>query len=265
MIRKLTETDRTNVLNYLYQDSSYNIFIIGDIEAFGFDKKWQTLYGEFNEVNEYISTLLFYREHAIFYSHLDYFNQEYLNIFKNHNFEYMSGRDTLMDLITPFLLDFKIQPMLFCRAQTIENTISLSSFTVQTVKTEEDCSKLYDLLVVIDEFGIKKQNRNKYIEGKMNSIQMGVTLFIEENGKVVSTVATTAETTKSAMVVAVATLPEYRKKGYASVLMISLMKEYFENRHKELCLFYDNPKAGKIYKRLGFKDIGKWVMTSREN
>ncbi len=43
MIRKLTENDRSNVLNYLYQDSSYNIFIIGDIEAFGFNKEWQAL------------------------------------------------------------------------------------------------------------------------------------------------------------------------------------------------------------------------------
>jgi predicted GNAT family acetyltransferase len=29
---------------------------------------------------------------------------------------------------------------------------------------------------------------------------------------------------------------------------------------KTLCLFYDNPKAGSIYKRLGFKDIGFWSM-----
>lgn len=29
---------------------------------------------------------------------------------------------------------------------------------------------------------------------------------------------------------------------------------------KMLCLFYDNPEAGSIYKRLGFEDIGKWMM-----
>ncbi|MGA0633387.1 GNAT family N-acetyltransferase, partial [Bacillus thuringiensis] len=25
-------------------------------------------------------------------------------------------------------------------------------------------------------------------------------------------------------------------------------------------LFYNNPTAGRIYKRLGFKDIGMWTM-----
>ena len=265
MIRKLTEKDRTKVLNYLYQDSSFNIFIIGDIEAFGFDKKWQTLYAEFNEKDEYLSTLLFYRENVIFYSHLNYFNIKYLEIFDNYNFEYISGRESLISLLIPHFSNFKVKPMLFCKAKKIENTISLKTQNVQRVITKEDCSQLYDLLIEIGEFGIKKQSRENFIESKLNNIQMGVILYIKEKGKIISTVAATAETTKSAMVVAVATLPKYRKKGYASVLMISLMKEYFENRHKELCLFYDNPQAGKIYKKLGFKDIGKWAMASKED
>ncbi len=93
---------------------------------------------------------------------------------------------------------------------------------------------------------------------------MGVTLFIEEDGKVVSSVATTAETTKSAMVVAVATSEHARNKGYASALMVELMKEYFVKKKKELCLFYDNPSAGKIYLRLGFETIGTWDMYQKK-
>jgi predicted GNAT family acetyltransferase len=42
------------------------------------------------------------------------------------------------------------------------------------------------------------------------------------------------------------------------------MNEYFIKKDKYLCLFYDNPKAGNIYKRLGFKDVDKWVMLSKE-
>ena len=29
---------------------------------------------------------------------------------------------------------------------------------------------------------------------------------------------------------------------------------------KTVCLFYHNPKAGAIYKRLGFADIGMWML-----
>ncbi|WP_234780015.1 hypothetical protein [Clostridioides difficile] len=29
------------------------------------------------------------------------------------------------------------------------------------------------------------------------------------------------------------------------------------------CLFYDNEEAGKIYKKLGFENIGKWGIYSK--
>ena len=74
----------------------------------------------------------------------------------------------------------------------------------------------------------------------------------------------TAETTQNAMVVAVATRPNYRNKGYASLLMKTLMSIYFHEKKKSLCLFYDNPKAGAIYHRLGFVTIGTWDMYHQE-
>lgn len=92
---------------------------------------------------------------------------------------------------------------------------------------------------------------------------MGITLYIEDEDKIVSTVATTAETTKNAMVVAVATHPKHRHKGYASQLMKRLMTIYLHDKQKTLCLFYNNPEAGKIYYRLGFETIGTWDMYQR--
>jgi predicted GNAT family acetyltransferase len=31
------------------------------------------------------------------------------------------------------------------------------------------------------------------------------------------------------------------------------------------CLFYDNPAAGSIYRRLGFEDIGPWHLVLLES
>lgn len=262
MIRKLTEQDRTSVLEYLYKESSYNIFIIGDIETFGFDTDFQTIYGEFNQDNTYKSVQLFYNNHAIYYSHLDYFNHDYLSVYKNHDFNYMSGKEELMKRINPFLTGFSFKPMYFCKATELPIESANSNLEIKHVISEDDIKSLYPLLIKIDEFGISEVPLEKFIKDSKKGLEMGVKLFIEQDGKTVSTVATTAETTVSAMIVAVATDPEYRNKGFASTLMISLMEEYFQKRSKELCLFYDNPNAGSIYKRLGFKDIGKWVMMS---
>ncbi|MCF7926040.1 MAG: GNAT family N-acetyltransferase [Candidatus Izimaplasma sp.] len=93
---------------------------------------------------------------------------------------------------------------------------------------------------------------------------MGVTLLYKVNGIPAATVATTAETTQNAMVVAVATKKEFRNQGLASQLMTHLMHHYFTIKNKHLCLFFDNPDAGKIYKRLGFKDLGTWIMAGKK-
>lgn len=264
MIRLLTEADCDTALTYLRQDASYNIFPIGDIETFGFDQPFQRIYGEFNDKDQLLSILLRYRNNAIYYCHEERFNDEYESIFAKDPFDFFSGKTELTNLVQPFLTNYTQKTMYFCEATSYDEGLSPTSIKIHTLQTKEDCERLYDLLSIISEFNIVKQNKKDFVEGKLFSIQMGLTLFIEEDGKIVSTVATTAETTTNAMVVAVATHPEYRYKGYASILMKALMKEYLVVRRKSLCLFYDNPKAGAIYMRLGFTPIGTWDMYTKE-
>ena len=62
------------------------------------------------------------------------------------------------------------------------------------------------------------------------------------------------------MVVGVATREGYRQNGYATQVVNALCKESFDSGLSFLCLFYDNPKAGEIYRKIGFKEIGRWGM-----
>jgi len=263
MIRLLTEKDQKSVLEYLYHDLSFNIFPIGDIETFGFSQNFQKVYGEFDDFDNYLSVFLKYRENGIYYSHLDRFNPEYLEIFQDDPFDFMSGKTEIMAMVRPFLEEFDHKQMYFCRAkQAIAKDYDNSE--IKIASTKEEFERLYDLLAGIQEFTISRKEKESYVESRMSSQSMGVVLYIEEGEKIVATVATTAETTKNAMVVAVATELGYRKKGYASRLMLALMDLYINDKGKELCLFYDNPEAGKIYLRLGFENIGLWDMYVRK-
>lgn len=259
MIRLLNKKDEKILLEYLYQEPSFNIFPIGDVEHFGFDQDFQRIYGEFDEDHILKSILLRYRESAIYYAHEHRFNDAYLKIFNEDPFEIFSGKYELLELIEPYLTFAKKQVTFFCKASTLD-TYNEDEADVKIATQEEDYKKLYDLLLHIEEFQFLKKDKEKFVKEKMVSKQMGTTLVVENQGKVISTVAATAETTKSAMVVAVATHPKYRGQGYATKLMKALMKIYIEEKNKELCLFYDNPEAGKIYLSLGFKPMGKWTM-----
>lgn len=260
MIKILSEADRSKVLKYLYQEPTYNIFPIGDIETFGFDKDFQKVYAEIDGNDNYKSIFLRYRDNAIYYSHKHHFNEKYLEIFDKDPFTFLSGKADLLDLLDPYLFDYKKSQMYFCQAQEIKIAESNHGYIIKQLQTREDCNKLFDLLTSIKEFNIYHDNRSNFVEAKMNSLNMGITLFIEKEDEIISTVATTAETTKSAMVVSVATDIRYRHQGLASILMLELMKRYIVDKKKDLCLFYDNPEAGKIYQRLGFEYIGMWNM-----
>lgn len=263
MIRRLDENDRTQVLEYLNQDPSLNIFIIGDIEHFGFDNDFQTTFGEFNERGDYESVLLFYRKNLVYYSHKEQFNTAYLPIMETFEFDYANAGARLAKLLHEYLPQYKYKEMYFAEARKFNEKEAVNDLEIKSLKTSDEASKLYDLLTEIDEFGVDGQTKEAFIEDKMKGLETGCTLFIEEDGKLISTATATAETTTSAMVVGVATSRLHRKKGLASKLMTSLMDTYF-TKNKYLCLFYDNPKAGKIYHRLGFENIDKWVMMVKE-
>ena len=259
MIRLLNQKDEKKVLEYLYQEPSFNIFPIGDIEAFGFDQDFQRIYGEFDENEELRSIFLRYRENGIYYAHEQRFNDAYLDIFEKDPFDFFSGKYELLELVEPYLTFSKKQVTYFCKMDQFkfDNVVDVD---IKTAKTKRDYEKLFSLLKHIEEFHYHKKDKVQFAKEKMVSKKMGTTLFIEDHHKVISTVATTAETTKSAMVVAVATHKKYRNQGYATRLMKALSKLYLIDKQKELCLFYDNPEAGKIYLNLGFKPMGQWTM-----
>lgn len=264
MIRKLKQSDMPRVLEYVCQDAAYNIFIIGDIETFGMETDFQRVYGEFDLADNLLSVFLRYRENAIYYSHDQRFNLGYLDIFNQDPFIYISGKTSLMQLIEPYLEGFTKKHTYFCKTDVL-NVPHINDKNIKVLSTTKDAEKLYDLLSAIDEFGYSRKDKSSFIEQKTSDKSMGITLMIEDGDHVISSVATTAETTKNAMVVAVATHPLERNHGYASLLMEALMDIYINQKKKELCLFYDNPKAGSIYHRLGFKTIGTWDMYQKQN
>lgn len=266
MIRKLKESDRESVLEYLYQDPSFNIFPIGDIERLGFEDEFLTVYGEFDN-NDYLSIMLFYRRFVIYYAHENRFNSNYLEYMKQHDFNFFSCKNELANFVSTHLTGFQQRDMYFCEANTLLENLDkdMKPTKIKQMKTAEDASKLYDLLKEIDEFDTRTRDREDFIAEQLKSLAMGTTLYIEENNRIIATAATTAETTRSAMVIGVATAKEYRKQGYASRVLLELMDQYINLKNKSLCLFYDNLEAGKIYLRLGFKYIGIWTHFKKNN
>ncbi|QQE77858.1 GNAT family N-acetyltransferase [Alicyclobacillus sp. SO9] len=77
----------------------------------------------------------------------------------------------------------------------------------------------------------------------------------------VSTAAYVNDRPQIAIVIGVATPPQYRRNGYASKVLYKLCLDAIQSG-KVLYLFYTNPQAGSVYQHLGFRNGGEWKVLS---
>ncbi|MED0656892.1 GNAT family N-acetyltransferase [Anoxybacillus ayderensis] len=257
MIRKLSEADHDVVFSFLKQEPSLNLFIIGDIEAFGYEQEFQELWGDFDENGRLRAVLLRFYDSYIPYAPGDFDIDGFAEVMRNASHPVrLSGKTELVAKFEALLSLGKKRVTYFCECNEITFPEEQSRYEIKQA-TIDDVDRVLELRSRITEFSVLPSSRDMLV--KSLETNTGRVYYIEEDGRMVSSVATTAENTLSAMVVGVCTDPNRRYKGYASEIMKRVIQDYVR-AEKTLCLFYDNPNAGRIYKRLGFYDIGMWTM-----
>lgn len=260
MIRKLTKADHESVMELVGQKPAENLFIIGDIEAYGYDSSIQEIWGQFQN-DKLTAVLLRYDQNFIPYSDGPFDLQGFADIINRHPqpFE-VSGLKQIIEPLQPYIEsevnNYRETYYAKCSAlsyEVDEERISQASY-LQPSEYEENIEMLRSIPeFATGHFSVETRERaEKHKTGRTYIVR-------DEQGTMVASASSTAENSQSAMIVAVGTRPGYERKGYATLCMEKLCSQLLAEA-KTLCLFYNNPKAGKIYKRLGFTDIGMWTM-----
>ncbi|MER2089418.1 MAG: GNAT family N-acetyltransferase [Sporosarcina sp.] len=262
MIRMLTEDDRHLTMNFISHKPAENLFIIGDIEAYGFDNPIQKLWGDVTADGEMKGVLLKYAGNFIVYAPGEYDAQGFAEIINlDEEYEFISGIEHIVRKFEPHLTVKPSNPRVLFYAKCEQaNDLQEVPLHIEVKKAiPDDADRIIDQMYGIPEFAASTFS----VENKRETLSNGSarTYFIEEEGRIISSASSTAENSQSAMIVGVGTLPGNEKKGLASLCMSVLCSELLDEG-KMLCLFYDNQAAGSIYKRIGFVDIGKWCMWS---
>lgn len=262
MIRKLTEADREPLMALICKEPAINLFIIGDVENFGFEQDFMDLWGEFDTAERQIKAVLlrFYRSYLA-YTEGPFDVEGFSEIMrKDKDISMISGRSDVVQAFTEVLQFREEKHMLFAEMKGIEHNISSSLVVSDIVKkaTVDDVEAICTLTDIIEEFQFSPEGSRTNLCKTLES-GTGRTYFIEREGQVIATASTSAENSISAMIIGVATHPSFRGHGLASRVVAKICADLL-NEGKSLCLFYDNPQAGIIYKRLGFYDIGSWSM-----
>ncbi len=265
MIRKLTDQDRDAVLAFLYREPEMNLYLIGDIKNFGFECDGTAIYAEFR-AGDYYAVMSRNLSHIVYYAIDTDFNPAWVDMFTRYNYLFISGKASLMKAISPHLDDVYEDRLDFMKSTTFTRDPDVDYGGIEVLDNERDAELVYDLLNGIDELdSVRRKTKDEFIRYLMdNTNDNGTTVFYREDDKVVANASAVGETKKTAMVVGVATHPDYRKRGLGKKVMHYLVDYYVNHKAKTLCLYYDDPRAGALYEKYGFVHIGEWIMLIKD-
>ena len=260
MIRKCNEQDRAQVMQLIGKRPAENLFMIGDIEAYGFESDIQTVWAQF-EGEQLIAVMLLFNANHILYSEGEYDAKGFAEIIltSKGRFE-VSGLQEVVNQIRPYihLETYRDVETYYAKCEKLAYSIEGNNYSDVVKLQREDYEENIELLVSIPEF----VNGNFSVENRVRAEKdkTGRTYIIRDaQGVMTSSATATAENSQSAMIVGVGTRPGYEKRGYATKVVEKLTADLLSEQ-KIVCLFYHNPKAGAIYKRIGFVDIGMWSL-----
>lgn len=260
MIRKLNEKDNDNLMKLVMAEPEFNLYIIGDVENFGYNQNFLELFGEFDEKNILSAVLVRYFSIYMIYAKGEFDVYGFANVIKNCDiFETLVGKTEIVSKFEKTSLEFNNSELHhFAVLKETNSSFGVDNKSIVKKASTEDIERIVNLKNNIKEF---LRGSSNFKEILLNDLKAGTThgYYIEVDNNIVSYAQTSAENSKSAMVVSVMTDEKYRKKGLASACIKKLCNDLIKQQ-KTLCLFYKNPEAGAIYRRIGFNEIGLWSM-----
>lgn len=263
-MRQLTEHDRARILEYVGHEPEVNIFFIGDVENFGVDSEEVSIWAG-GQGDVWDSVVLRYINDYVVYSRdAGYDAEEVAALLKSRAVGTISGKYETVAHLEAFFPERQLRRTFLTRCDIVKSGFVAPSDCTLRALTADDAEELAGLLLQIDEFRQSYSDRESTIKKLRTSLSCGGSGFgAFVNDALVSCAQTTAENSMSAMVVAVATRPDVRGRGLASAVVSSLCAASLANGKEFLCLFYDNPAAGRIYNKIGFEPVGEYALFQR--
>ena len=259
MIRKISENEKDELMNQLKQDPSRTMFIYGDIQQNGLDTEYQEVWLDDHE-GKIGLVLLRYHNNLVFYVFDRVYDYDgFKRLLDDPRISVMSGIKAQIDTLPQSLFEsFEFRTMYFCECKALKEENASTNVQKAKAKDVHYISESFDSIVEFSDYNTSLEERSKRMRDKIE-MHKSRAYIIYEDGKVVAHANTAVETDVSVMIGSVFTLLEYRNKGLASQVVYALTKACL-SEGKLPCLFYDNPKAGSIYHRLGYETFDFWMI-----
>lgn len=261
MIRLLAAPDYPLVYDFCAQNPAFNLYFLGNLEALGVESDICQFWGSFDDRGQINGALMRYMDG---WDIADAPGCDYAGLGQIVD-AHPAGAARLQDnprhtaSLLPFLRRYaaaRIQVETLCDLDAADFHPACQPWPVRRA-TLADFSALCGFYA-----GAETMARTpRAVERPLRD---GRVFVVEVGGQIVSSALTNAETRAAAMIGGVYTLPPQRGQGYAAAAMVALCRSLIADGLRP-ALYYDNPAAGAIYRRLGFTDLGIWRAVRLQN
>jgi len=262
MIKKLSAEFAKKILDYVIDEKEYNLYIISNMENQGFEKEYITYYGDVDNEGKLKGIMVkFFNIYTIYTKSENWDKEGFVDILNDSELGMISGKERFVEELIKSGLqveEFEAHHYATMREQKSEESDKQGNGKIDKLEkvTTDMVEEVVQLRESIPEF---MKGSGKFGQILREGISNGTAraYCIRDKGKMVAFAQTSAENSQSAMITSVMTHLDHRKKGYATLCVEKLCYELIEDGIS-LCLYYVNPDAGKIYRKIGFKEIGTW-------
>ena len=265
--RNLAKGEEKKILSYIADESEVNLFISGDLLSFGLDGRHVRI-RIYEKAGALSGILLRYmdRNYVFYTKELTFPYDEMAAIIKEENPTLkgvcVSGKSELVKPLAVYLAPLKIEETAMARCSALRHSVHHPcEAEVRFLTSKSEFEEVAELEATIAEFGPERESKKEMVDGFSANVKRGALVAgVYVDGQLVSSVSSSADTALSSMLIGVMTRVGYREKGYASLAVGTLLEKLFARGEKFVCLFYDNPLAGRIYHAFGFEDVAPYAM-----
>ncbi len=253
MVRECTEKDKEQLLAYLKEEAVYNTFLLADIEDFGFEETFQTVYMD-EEQGEIKGVYLCFYQNFLLYCRENEVNISFLEqLFSNYEPDVVMGKTQTVQIVQRILTEHVLESRglyLFSDPSCLETDNSEIY-----AAGPEDVDDIFAFLQSIDEL------RHLYTSKQMIADRIekncGVHYIIRKNGEIIAHANSAAQCEATTMIGGVSTAPDERGKGLGGQVVSRLCRDILA-KGKTPCLFSVQGEEHNLYHRIGFQKIGEW-------
>lgn len=245
MIVKLFKNEWRDLIPLLKENILENYFnILGILSE---NEVYKDIYVQYSEIKELKSVMFLRKSGTIkFYAREGFFPAEISNILKFIEYNSFIGPRSYCSLIQNEKIFTKSKKLTdLCHLESVISVVSHYDNYITPLSSEH-----LDKIIEIYKRSFKSFASKEVLKERLET-KRGRAFGIFDDKRLVSVAFTDFETEYESLIVGVATIPEYRNRGYGTDL-VKFLSNILQIEKKDVFLEYENQIAGNIYKKLGF-------------